>query len=184
MVFVDAVQSQKYIHFLHNQPYSNPQNINEPLYRLPPPIIERFELRQDNVEGIALRRMISVLLSFCLSQLPTIFDQYGFHANDIKSDNEKNRDKNKSNEEKKDNVDYDEMKKDILSDNESSSYDEWLRQELQNQGWRLLESSRFLTRTSAKMELSHVYEQDKYRKTWSRNQKNIIKITKKILIRY
>eukprot|EP01084_Bolivina_argentea_P263565 446134_1 len=75
--------------FVYNQPYSDPKNKNHPLYKLPPPIIEQFQLSRDNVENYYIEENEHcIVIDFALSDLPTFY-QYGFIATEVKSDKER-----------------------------------------------------------------------------------------------
>eukprot|EP01084_Bolivina_argentea_P263566 446136_1 len=108
--------------FVYNQPYSDPKNKHYPLYQLPQPIIERFELSRANVENYYIEENSDcVVIDFSLSD-PPIFYQYGFIATDIKSDKERLCNKYHTNDEHKlDNMDNIDIKS--VSNN---SEDNWL----------------------------------------------------------
>eukprot|EP01083_Nonionella_stella_P145446 455804_1 len=65
-----------------NQPYSNPNNRNTPLHRLPPPMLERFELNKHKVENYFIaENKDCITIDFSLKELPA-FSQYGIIAMD------------------------------------------------------------------------------------------------------
>ena len=107
--------------YVYNQPYSHPSNKKQPLYTLPPPIIERFELTSQNIENYYIEENDQcVVIDISLSDL-LHFDQYSFIATEIESDKEKLSQKYAEKKYQRQIEDLEEQKREIAMHSDSDS---------------------------------------------------------------